>query len=134
VSDFKEGDTASFAKTITEVDINMFVGVTGDTNPIHIDEEYAKQTRFGARIAHGLLTAGLISTVIGTKLPGPGAIYVSQTLRFLAPVAIGDTITATATLTHYDRDRRRLTLETVCANQDGMEVLDGEAEVLYRPV
>jgi 3-hydroxybutyryl-CoA dehydratase len=134
VTEFREGDTASFSKTITEGDITLFVAVTGDTNPVHIDEEYARKTRFGGRIAHGLLTAGLISTVIGTKLPGPGAIYMSQSLRFMAPVAIGDTITATATLTKYDRDRGKLTLGTSCVNQDGAEVLIGEAEVLYRPM
>ena len=132
-TDFQEGDSASFAKTITEADLLLFAGVSGDTNPLHLNAEYARKTRFGQRIAHGLLTASLISTVIGTKLPGPGAIYVSQTLSFLAPVHIGDTITATATLTAYERDRGRMTLATVCRNQDGEEVLSGEAVILYRP-
>ena len=111
----------------------MFVAVSGDTNPVHIDEEYARTTPFGQRIAHGLLTAGLISTVLGTKLPGPGAIYVSQSLRFLAPVAIGDTVTASATLTEYDRDRGKMTLETACFNQSNLQVLTGEAVVLIVP-
>ncbi len=133
MQEFIEGDHAEFSKTITEADISMFVAVSGDTNPVHIDEEYARTTPFGQRIAHGLLTAGLISTVLGTKLPGPGAIYVSQSLRFLAPVAIGDTVTASATLTEYDRDRGKMTLETACFNQSNLQVLTGEAVVLYRP-
>ena len=131
--EFKEGDHAEFSKTITEADITLFVAVSGDTNPVHVNEEYARTTPFGGRIAHGLLTAGLISTVLGTKLPGPGAIYVSQSLRFLAPVAIGDTVTASATLTKYDRDRGKMTLETACFNQSNVQVLAGEAVVVYRP-
>ena len=131
--EFIEGDHAEFSKTITEADITLFVAVSGDTNPVHIDEEYARTTPFGQRIAHGLLTAGLISTVLGTKLPGPGAIYVSQSLRFLAPVAIGDTVTASVTLTEYDRDRGEMTLETGCFNQSNLQVLAGEAVVLCRP-
>ncbi len=131
--DWNEGDTASFAKTITEADIVLYAGLSGDTNPLHLDAEYAATTRFGQRIAHGMLSAGLISTVIGTKLPGPGAIYMGQTLSFLLPVHIGDTITATATLVAYDRGRGRMTLSTVCRNQRVEEVLTGEAKVLYKP-
>lgn len=131
--EFNEGDSATFSKTITEADVLLYGAVSGDTNPLHFNEEYARTTRFGHRIVHGMLTAGLISTVIGTKLPGPGAIYVSQDLVFLKPVSIGDTITATATLMSYDRDRGRMTLATVCTNQDGSEVLTGEAVILYRP-
>lgn len=131
--EFNEGDSASFAKTITEADITLYVGVSGDTNPLHIDADYARDSRFGGRIAHGMLTAGLISAVLGTKLPGTGAIYVSQTLRFLKPVFPGDTITATATLTAYDRARGRMTLATVCRNGRDEEVLAGEAVMLYRP-
>jgi 3-hydroxybutyryl-CoA dehydratase len=130
---FGEGDTASFSKTITEADVIMYAGLSSDTNPLHLDAEYARSTRFGQRIAHGMLTAGLISTVIGTKLPGPGAIYAGQTLRFLKPVFVGDTITATATVTAYNRERGRLTLATVCRNQRGDEVIEGEADILYRP-
>jgi len=131
--EFEVGDLAEYSKTITEADITLFVAVSGDNNPVHVNEEYARTTRFGKRIAHGLLTAGLISTVLGTKLPGPGAIYLSQSLRFLAPVAIGDTVTASATLTEYDRDRGKMTLETACFNQSDVQVLAGEAVVLYRP-
>src|SRR5438874_2287083 len=103
--EFNEGDSASFSKTITEADILLYSGVSGDTNPLHLNAEYARTTRFGQRIAHGMLTAGLISTVIGTKLPGRGAIYAGQTLRFLKPVFLGDTITAAVTLTAYNRER-----------------------------
>ncbi len=131
--DFQIGDTASFSKTVTEADIALFAGVSGDTSPIHLDEEYALRTRFGRRIAHGLLTASFVSTVLGTKLPGPGAIYVGQTLRFLKPVFIGDTITAIGTVDSYDRVRQRLKIATVCINQDGEQVLTGEAEILYEP-
>jgi 3-hydroxybutyryl-CoA dehydratase len=130
---FELGDSDSFTKTITEADIVLFAGITGDTNPLHIDAEYARTTQFGKRVAHGMLTASLISTVIGTRLPGTGAIYAGQTLRFVAPVFIGDTITATATLEGYDRERGKLTLATVCFNQDGKEVVTGEAVVFYRP-
>ena len=133
MAEFNEGDSASFSKTITEADVVLYAGISGDTNPLHLDAEYAATTRFGKRIAHGMLTTGLISTVIGTKLPGPGAIYVAQTLRFTAPVYIGDTITATATLTAYDRGKGKMTLETVCRNQEGVDVLSGEATILYRP-
>jgi 3-hydroxybutyryl-CoA dehydratase len=131
--EFQEGDSASFAKTITEADVLLFSGVSGDTNPLHLDAEYAATTRFAGRIAHGMLTAGLISAVIGTKLPGAGAIYANQTLRFLKPVPLGDTITATVTLSSYDRQKGRMTLATVCRNQRGEEVIDGEALVFYRP-
>ena len=98
---FTIGEKAAFSRTITEADIIAYAGFSGDFNPLHVDEEYARTTRFGSRIAHGLLTAGLISNVLGMKLPGPGAIYLSQTLKFTAPVRIGDTITATAEVTAY---------------------------------
>ena len=130
---FNVGDSANFAKAITAEDVEAYAGLTGDTNPIHLDDAYAVTTRFGRRIAHGMLTAGLISTVIGTKLPGRGAIYAGQTLRFLKPVYLGDTITVTATLTGYDEVKGRMTIETVCRNQQGEDVLAGEADVLYRP-
>jgi 3-hydroxybutyryl-CoA dehydratase len=127
------GYSASFSKTVTEADIILYAGISGDTNPVHLDAEYARSTRFGQRIAHGMLTAGFISAVLGTKLPGPGAIYLGQTLRFLKPVYIGDTITATATVDGYDRERGRLKVATICRNQHGEEVLTGEADILYRP-
>jgi 3-hydroxybutyryl-CoA dehydratase len=127
------GDSASFAKTIGEADILLYAEVSGDTNPLHLDAEYARTTRYGQRVAHGMLTAGLISAVIGTKLPGTGGIYRSQTLRFVAPVFLGDTVTATATITAYDRERGRMTLRTICQNQRGEEVLTGEAQIVYEP-
>lgn len=124
------GQSASFAKTITESDVYTFAGVTGDLNPAHINEAYAKTTRFGGRIAHGLLSAGLISAVIGMQLPGPGTIYMNQTLSFRAPVHIGDTVTATVRVTSFDPDKRRAVLSTVCENQDGVQLVSGEALVL----
>lgn len=111
--------TASFSKTITEADMVMFAGISGDNNPVHLDAEYARGTQFGERIAHGMLTASLVSTVLSTKLPGIGVIYVSRTLRFLKPVYIGDTVTAIATIESYDPDRSRVTANTVCINQRG---------------
>jgi 3-hydroxybutyryl-CoA dehydratase len=130
---FQVGDSASHTRTVSSADVETYAQLTGDTNPLHLDEAYAEKTRFGRRIAHGMLTAGLISTVIGTKLPGPGAIYVGQILRFLKPVYLGDTITATATITAYDQDRGRMKLGTVCRNQNGEDVLTGEAEIVYKP-
>ena len=123
------GQSAMFGKTVTEADIAAFAGVSGDTNPIHLHEGFARTTRFGQRIAHGMLSGSFISTVIGTKLPGPGAIYVSQTMNFMAPVMIGETITAVATITEIDDRRRRVTLKTQCLNGDKV-VIEGEAVVL----
>jgi 3-hydroxybutyryl-CoA dehydratase len=128
------GETASLTKTITEADISLFAGVTGDFNPLHVDGEFAKRTRFGERIAHGLLTAGLISAVLGTRLPGPGSIYLSQSLNFRRPVKIGDTVTATVKVSDYDVEKRIITLETSCYNQDGDVVLSGEAVLLLEDV
>lgn len=128
------GQTASLTKTVTEADISLFAGATGDFNPLHIDEEFAKRTRFGERIAHGFLTAGLISAVLGTRLPGPGSIYLSQSLNFHKPVRIGDTITATVEVSAYNEEKRIVTLETNCYNQDGVVVLSGEAVVLLEEV
>jgi 3-hydroxybutyryl-CoA dehydratase len=124
------GVTASVTKTITEADLRAFAGVSGDDNPMHLSAEFAKGTRFGKQIAHGMLTAGLISAVLGTKLPGPGAIYLSQSLMFLKPVFIGDTITASATVTSIHESKPMLTLHTRCVNQNGETVLDGEAVML----
>ena len=112
------GQSASFTKTITESDVYTFAGLSGDLNPAHINEEYAKGTRFGGRIAHGMLSAGLISAVIGMQLPGPGTIYMGQTLKFLSPVRIGDTVTAQVKVTSIDEQRRRAVLETTCTNQE----------------
>ena len=126
----KPGDTASVTKIITQEDIEKFADLSGDHNPIHLDEEHAKGTRFGRRIAHGMLTSSLISNVIGNELPGVGSIYLSQTLQFLAPVFAGDTITARATVTSVREDKPIVKLETVCANQRDEIVIKGEATVL----
>lgn len=124
---FKVGDKALFSKTLSEADLVLFAGLSGDSNPLHIDAAYAAKTRFKERIAHGLLTASLISAVLGTKLPGPGGVYVSQTLRFLKPVRIGDTITAQAVVTEIHPEKPLLTLETLCFNQHAERVVEGEA-------
>src|SRR6476660_7844025 len=110
LEDLTVGQSAMFGRTVTEADIAAFAGVSGDTNPIHLHDGFARTTRFGQRIAHGMLSSSFISTVIGTKLPGPGAVYISQSLSFLAPVLIGETITAIATITAIDEKRRRVTL------------------------
>ncbi len=121
------GDAAEFAKTVSETDVYMYAGITGDFNPAHINEEYASNTFFKTRIAHGMLTAGFISTVIASKLPGPGTIYIRQECNFMAPVPIGDTITARAEVVEIMEKRVRL--KTTCTNQDGKIVMDGEALV-----
>ena len=128
----KVGDRASLTRTITEEDIAAFARLTGDTNPLHLDEAYARTTRFGRRIAQGLLTAGLISALLGTRLPGPGAIYVEQHLRFTKPVYPGDTITAVAEVTAFQEDKGLVTLKTECFNQEGERVLTGEAVLLVK--
>ena len=124
------GQSASFSKTISEPDIYEFAGITGDLNPAHINEEYARNTHFRGRIAHGILSAGLISAAIAMQLPGPGSIYLGQTLKFTAPVRIGDTITATVTITELNTGKNRVKLHTVCTNQEGAVVIDGEASVM----
>jgi len=127
--DLYVGRTASASRTISEADILMFAGVSGDTNPVHLDEEFAASTMFGGRIAHGMLSAGLISAVFGTRLPGPGCIYLSQSLKFKAPVKIGDTVVARVTVTELKNEKRRAIFSTVCSVGDQI-VLDGEAEIL----
>jgi 3-hydroxybutyryl-CoA dehydratase len=122
------GQMVEFSKTISESDIYLYAGITGDFNPAHMDETYAQKTFFKTRIAHGMLVAGLISSVIGTRLPGPGTIYVSQSLNFLAPVQIGDTITARVEVLEK-LEKKKVRMRTVCINQDGKHVLDGEALV-----
>jgi 3-hydroxybutyryl-CoA dehydratase len=129
--DIQIGQSASYAKTITEADILQFAGVSGDDNPVHINQEYAETTRFGGRIAHGMLTASLISTVVGTKLPGEGAVYVSQSTQFKAPVRIGDTVTAIATVSALDPIKKRVSFATECRVK-GQLVLEGES-VLVAP-
>ncbi len=127
---FTIGEKASLSHTVSASDVAEFARISGDHNPVHLDDEYARTTRFGGRIAHGMLTAGFISAVLGTKLPGPGGIYLNQTLKFTAPVRIGDTITATAEVTAYRDDKRIVTLKTDCINQRGELVLSGEAVLL----
>jgi 3-hydroxybutyryl-CoA dehydratase len=129
LEDLEIGRSAMFGRTVTDADIAAFAGVSGDTNPIHLHDGFARTTRFGQRIAHGMLSGSFISAVIGTKLPGPGAVYISQTMNFMAPVMIGDTITAIATVAAIDHERRRVTLKTQCLNGDKV-VIDGEAVVL----
>ncbi|MFO7688898.1 MAG: MaoC family dehydratase [Desulfobacterales bacterium] len=123
------GQSARFSKTISEADIYLYAGISGDFNPAHVNEEYAATTFFKTRIAHGMLTASFISTLVGTILPGPGSIYMSQTLQFLAPVKIGDTVTAIAEVAEKFADKKRVRLKTWCVNQKGTTVLDGEALV-----
>ena len=127
--DLREGMRDVYAKTITDADVMSFAGISGDTNPIHLNHEFATETMFEGRVAHGMLTASLISTVIGTKLPGPGCIYVGQNLRFKAPVKVGDTVTATCTVTRLIAEKRIIEMDPVCSVL-GEVVLDGQAVVL----
>lgn len=129
IGEIQVGDAAEFDKTVSESDIYLFAGITGDFNPAHVNEEYAKNTFFKTRIAHGILVAGFISTVIATRLPGPGTIYLKQDLQFLAPVHMGDTITARVEVVAVEREKNRVRLKTTCANQTGKAVLSGEALV-----
>ena len=124
------GDKASRTQTISDEMIRSFADLTGDTNPVHLDDAYAAGTRFGRRIAHGMIAAGLISATLANDLPGPGTVYLSQTLQFKAPVYPGDTITTTVEVKNVRPDKPIVTLGTVCTNQDGMVVLEGEAVVL----
>ena len=128
-SDLKLGQSAEMVHTVTEEDIKTFGDLSGDYNPLHFNEEWAKDTMFGGRIAHGILTAAYVSAAIGMKLPGPGTIYMSQSMKFLGPVRIGDTITARVEIVNLNDEKRRITLRTLCTNQDGKTVLDGEALV-----
>jgi 3-hydroxybutyryl-CoA dehydratase len=129
LEDLKPGMSASFAKTITEADIVLFAGASGDNNAVHINEEFAQTTAFKGRIAHGMLTASVISAAIAGRLPGPGTVYLGQNLRFKAPVRPGDTVHAAVTVKEVLAEKRRVTLETVCT-VDGRVVIDGEALVM----
>ena len=126
------GDSASFQKTISETDVYLFAGITGDYNPAHLNDIEAKNTIFGERIAHGLLSAGLISAVLGVQLPGPGTIYLGQDLKFLKPVKFGDTITAIVEVVEKNEDKNILKLNTKCINQDNKDVIIGVATVMPR--
>lgn len=127
--DMEEGMTDVYGKTITDADIVLFSGISGDINPVHLNHEFATETVFEGRIAHGMLTASLISTVVGTKLPGPGCIYVNQSLRFKAPVRAGDTVYARVTVTGLLPEKRFVELETVCS-VNNKPVIEGDATVM----
>ena len=135
LEDLEVGMTATYAKTVTDADVVLFAGVSGDSNPVHIDNEFAQRTMFKGRIAHGMLTASFISTALGTKLPGPGCIYISQNLRFRAPVRIGDTVRTRVSVTAIDHEKGRVALDTTCSVGDEV-VIAGDALLLVqrRPV
>ena len=130
ISEMKLGDSASFTKTVSEHDVYTYAGVSGDFNPAHVNEVEAQKGMFGKRIAHGMLSAGFISTVLGTQLPGPGTIYMGQELRFTKPVFFGDTITATVTVAELIPEKNRAILDTVCTDQNGEVVIKGKATVM----
>lgn len=130
IKDMKIGDHSSVTKTISETDVYLFAGITGDLNPAHTDEVSASKSLFKTRIAHGMLGAGLISAVLGMQLPGPGTIYLGQELKFTKPVHIGDTVTATATVEEVNQDKNRAILDTTVTNQDGDVVIKGKATVM----
>ena len=123
------GQSAVYARTVTEADIFAFAGVSGDFNPVHVNEELAAASMFGGRIAHGMLSAGFISTVLGTKPPGPGSIYLSQSLKFKAPVKIGDTVVARCTIKELNPEKRKVKFDTVCTVR-GKVVVEGEADIM----
>ena len=131
---FETGESAKISKEITEEDITTFARITMDYNPVHIDREFASKTRFKARIAHGMLSAGMISAVLGTKLPGPGCIYISQSLKFIRPVRIGDILTAEVEVTDWDSSKNKIRLNTRCYNQLDKDVVIGEAVLIVEPL
>jgi len=132
INEIEPGMSESYSQTITDSDIKAFSGVSGDKNPIHMDDEYAEKSRFKKRIAHGLMSASYFSSIFGTKLPGPGCVYVSQTLNFVRPVYIGDTVRVTVTVTAVDLERRRVIFETVCRVKN-KSVITGIAEIYIPP-
>jgi 3-hydroxybutyryl-CoA dehydratase len=130
----KEGESAALVKTITQSDIEQFAELVGDRNPVHVNPDFAKKTRFGRPIAHGMWGLSLVSAVLGTKLPGPGTIYLSQTVQFKAPVFAGDTLTAKVKVLEVRQDKPIVKLETTCENQKGELILKGESVVLVEDV
>ena len=130
IDQLQVGETAAFAKTVTETDVYLYAGVSGDFNPAHVNEVYASNTFFKGRIAHGMLSAGFISATLANQLPGPGTIYLKQDLSFRAPVRIGDTITAQVEVLELQVEKNRVRMKTTCTNQEGTVVLDGEALVM----
>lgn len=129
MSEIEVGQAAEFTRTVTETDVVLFAGITGDLNPAHVDQVWAQASRFGGRIAHGMLSASFISTVLAMKLPGPGTIYLSQNLRFTGPVRIGDTVTARVEVAEV-MPKRRIRLTTTVCTHDGTQVIEGEAVVV----
>ncbi|MDR1736479.1 MAG: MaoC family dehydratase [Oscillospiraceae bacterium] len=130
INELNIGDSAFVEKTVSESDIYLYAGITMDINPAHINEAEASKSRFGKRVAHGMLSAGFISAALGTRLPGPGTIYLGQEIKFTAPVFIGDTIRATVTVQELTLEKNIVRLKTVCTNQDGKTVADGVATVM----
>ena len=130
IDDLYVGQKGSISKTITETDIYTYAGIIGDFNPLHVNAEYAKNTRFGERIAHGMLTASFFSTVVGMLIPGTGGIYLGQSVRFVKPVKIGDTITAEGVITEINKEKKIITVETTAYNQRGEAVVTGEAKMM----
>ena len=130
LEELEVGQSAEFTKTVSSEDVERFAEITGDFNPVHLDDAVAEKSVFGGRVAHGMLTAGLISATLAGKLPGPGTVYLSQTLRFTAPVRIGDTVTTRVEVTELIPAKRRVKLSTVCRNQKNEVVVNGEAMVL----
>ncbi len=130
IHEMKVGQSASVTKTVSETDVYLFAGITGDLNPAHTNQVASEKTMFKGRIAHGMLSAGFISAVLGMYLPGPGTIYMAQELKFTAPVHMGDTITATGTVAELNVEKNVAKIETVCTNQDGKVVVKGMATVM----
>lgn len=133
IEDFEPGQHVTLTKTFTEEDVQRFIEITGDVNPLHVDEAFAAQTKFGRRVLHGMLTASILSTMVGMLLPGTGAIYRSQTIRFLLPVHIGDTVTAHFVVRDVDRAKHRLTIDSWIENEAGERVLEGVCEAGLLP-
>ena len=128
IEDFEPGQSASFSKTFTDEDVRRFIQITGDTNPLHVDDAFASRTQFGRRVIHGMLSASIFSTMVGMLLPGTGAIYRSQTIRFLLPVYVGDTVTAHFVVRSVDRERHRLEIDAWIENEAGEHVIEGVCE------
>ena len=130
MAEYYKGQTASYTKTVTDEDVRAFAKVTGDENPVHLNDAFAARSQFGARIAHGFLTGAMISKILGMDFPGPGTVYLSQSMKFMAPAYIGDTLWASVTVTDYNEDKNRLTLLTEIHNQKAELILTGEAVVM----
>ncbi len=131
--DIEIGEKAYFSKTLSETDLHLFCGISGDFNPLHVDKMYSSKSLFKERVVHGLLVASLISNVLGMRLPGPGTVYVSQNLKFRAPAYVGDTITVMIEILEKIPEKKHLIVKTTCMNQEERIVIDGEAEVLFDP-